>query len=333
MRLRVFTCGLLVLGLSLMGGITARATFHGTNGRITFARFVPENNGYEVFSIRTDGSDEKQLTFDPPGRTSYFSDWSPDGSRIAIDSDRNGDGVDIFTMKPDGSDIVQLTSHIGFNGEPEYSPDGTKIAFESDRGLGFPLQGIYFMNASDGSDVQRVSFPSDKELDTDPHFSPDGKRVAFTRLRNCFLRFKENGRYPRPKGCIGAVLVANLDGSGLQRLTQWGMDTGGFDWSPDGSRIAYTIGIDPHPGSQSDIVVANADGSNPVNLTNNGPLSAKCPVQLAFRPKWSPDGTMFVFMHYDCEGGGLWLMNVDGSNKHPLTSKFEEKPDWGTNQE
>src|SRR5262249_22148630 len=148
MRLRVFTCGLLVLGLSLIGGITARARFHGTNGRITFARFIPENNGYEVFSIRADGSDEKQLTFDPPGRTSYFSDWSPDGSRIA-----------------------------------------------------------------------------------------------------------------------------------------------------------YTIGIDPHPGSQSDILIANADGSHPVNLTNNGPLSAKCPVQLAFRPKWAPDGTKFVFMHYDCEGG------------------------------
>ena len=81
------------------------------------------------------------------------------------------------------------------------------------------------------------------------------------------------------------------------------------------------------------VFVASADGSHPVNLTNNGPLSAKCPLQLAFRPKWSADGTKFVFMHYDCEGGGLWLMNVDASNKHQLTSQFEEKPDWGTNQE
>ena len=31
----------------------------------------------------------------------------------------------------------QLTSHAGFNGEPEYLPDGAKIAFESDRGAGF----------------------------------------------------------------------------------------------------------------------------------------------------------------------------------------------------
>jgi TolB protein len=90
-------------------------------------------------------------------------------------------------MKADGSDVVQLTSHAGFNGEPEYSPDGMKIAFESDRGAGFPLQGIYVMNASNGSNVQRVTFPSNKELDTEPHFSPDGTRIAFTRLRGCFL--------------------------------------------------------------------------------------------------------------------------------------------------
>ena len=125
----------------------AYATFPGTNGRITFTRFVPATNGNEIFSIRADGSDEQQLTFDPPDHTSLFSDWSPDGSRIAFDSDRFNNGtddiVDIFTMKADGSDMIQLTSHAGFNGEPEYSPDGMRIAFESDRGVGFPLQGIY----------------------------------------------------------------------------------------------------------------------------------------------------------------------------------------------
>ena len=93
------------------------------------------------------------------GLTSLFSDWSPDGLRIAIDSDRFNNGtddvVDIFTMKADGSDFVRLTSHAGFNGEPDYSPDGARIAFESDRGVGFPLQGIYLTNASDGSNVQR----------------------------------------------------------------------------------------------------------------------------------------------------------------------------------
>ena len=80
------------------------ATFQGTNGRITFARDVPETDSFEIFSIHADGTDEQQLTFDPPGRGSLFSDWSPDGSRIAIDSDRFSNGTD---------DLVQHFHHEG----------------------------------------------------------------------------------------------------------------------------------------------------------------------------------------------------------------------------
>jgi hypothetical protein len=50
----------------------AYATFPGTNGVISFTRFVPATNGNEIFSIRADASDEQQLTFDPPGRTSLL---------------------------------------------------------------------------------------------------------------------------------------------------------------------------------------------------------------------------------------------------------------------
>src|SRR5882724_3099716 len=225
-RLALFIVPLaaLVLYMVALAG-RAYATFPGTNGRISFTRFVPSTNGNEIFSIRADGTDERQLTFDPPDHTSLFGDWSPDGSRITFDSDRFNNGtddiVDIFTMKADGSDVVQLTSHAGFNGETEYSPDGMKIAFESDRGVGFPLGGIYVMNASDGSSVERVTIVPIGDLDTDPHFSPDGTRIAFTRARGC--QFRGKGRLSFiPKGCLAAVYVVNVDGSGLIRITPWG---------------------------------------------------------------------------------------------------------------
>src|SRR6266849_1352928 len=263
----------------------AYATFPGANGRISFTRFVPATNGFEIFSIRADGSDEQQLTFDPPDHTSLFSDWSPDGSRITFDSDRFNNGtddiVDIFTMKADGSDIVQLTSHAGFNGEPEYSPDGMKIAFESDRGVGFPLNGIYVMNASDGSNVHRVTFPLSGEADVIPHFAPDGTRIAFTRARGCI--FKGNGRFQRAKGCLAAIYVVNPDGKHL------------------------------------------------TNLTNNPPLSAHCPLVVSFGAKWSPDGSKIVLTEDTCNGGGLSIMNADGSGRHALTTNFEQISDWGTN--
>jgi len=333
--LGLFIVPFAVLLVCMVGAGRVYATFPGTNGRISFARVVPATNDEEIFSIRADGSDERQLTFDPPGHNSLFSDWSPDGSRITFDSDRfnNGtdDAVDIFTMKADGSDIVQLTSHAGFNGEPEYSPDGMKIAFESDRGVGFPLQGIYVMNASDGSNVHQVTSSLSGEFDAIPHFAPDGTRIAFTRARGC--RFKGNGRFQRPKGCLAAVYVVNIDGSGLTRITPWGFDTGVNDWSPDGTKIAFNTGFDAHPGSKIDIYVVNPDGKQLTNLTNNPPLSAHCPLVVSFGAKWSPDGSKIVFTEDTCDGGGLSIMNANGSGRHALTTNFEQISDWGGNQD
>ena len=103
--------------------LPATATFPGMNGRITFARFFPDTESESIFSIRPDGSDERQLTFDAANHFSEVSDWSPDGSRIAFHSDRNSTDsefvIDIFTMKADGSDVVQLTRHAGQNVAPE----------------------------------------------------------------------------------------------------------------------------------------------------------------------------------------------------------------------
>ena len=81
------------------------ATMPGRNGRITYA--VQDDTGQQQIWIA--GADEAhpvQLTF--AANTSLATDWSPDASRIAFDSDRTGD-VEVYTMKPDGSDVVRLT--------------------------------------------------------------------------------------------------------------------------------------------------------------------------------------------------------------------------------
>ena len=35
--------------------------------------------------------------------------WSPDGRRIAFDSNWAGPGANLFTVRPDGTGLVQLT--------------------------------------------------------------------------------------------------------------------------------------------------------------------------------------------------------------------------------
>jgi Tol biopolymer transport system component len=327
--------------------LVVHATFTGVNGRISFARFSPSTNSTSIFSVRSNGSGEQQLTFDSPTHASVNSNWSSDGSRIAFDSDRFSNGstdfMDVFTAKADGTDVVQLTSNVGFNGEPVYSPDGRIIAFESDRGQGAAGEGIYLMNASDGATVRRITAAPIGFFDAFPHFSPSGDRLVFSRVNTCLTR-----RGPGPQdpggvaGCLAAVFLVNIDGSGSKQITPWGQDISATDWSPDGTKLVLESSFDIFRGRKVDVLLVNVDGSNLVNFTNNPPISG-VPCSISGNAKFSPDSTKLVFAHSDCTGRStLWIMNSDGSDKQDTEISIMGSetfgsggvgfPDWGTNQ-
>ena len=69
----------------------------------------------------------RRLTTDPAN--GMYPSWSPDGTRIAFMSWRNGK-TELFTMNADGSDQKKLLSmDRGDAVDPRWSPDGTRIAF------------------------------------------------------------------------------------------------------------------------------------------------------------------------------------------------------------
>jgi len=74
------------------------------NGRITFGRFDPQLGDFSIWAANPDGTHQRRLTHVP----SFFSDWSPDGTRIAFDF-VDDTGVHIATMDPDGRHVRQLT--------------------------------------------------------------------------------------------------------------------------------------------------------------------------------------------------------------------------------
>ena len=96
----------------------------------------------------------------------------------------------------------------------------------------------------------------------------------------------------------------NADGSGQAQLTF----VSGFDafpeWSPDGTKIAFTS----DRLAADDIWVMNANGSNPTRLTRGKPIDE--------RPDWSPDGSTIVFSR----NGNIWKMDANGANQVQLTS-------------
>lgn len=95
------------------------------------------------------------------------------------------------------------------------------------------------------------------------------------------------------------VYAVDPDTGETRELTD-GVRDYGSDWSPDGTRIVY----DRETPDTSEIVVADADGSDPVAIAEGA------------APAWSPDGTRIA---YSGPGGAIWVVNADGTDPHPVT--------------
>jgi Tol biopolymer transport system component len=153
--------------------------------------FASDRDGdWEIYAMRTDGTDLRQLTDD----TSIESkpSWSPDGAKIAFDSGR-GYERDIYVMDSDGANQERLVQAAG--GWPAWSPDGTRIAY-FDRVDGNPE--IYVVDV-DGTNRTRLTQNSTD--DWEPSWSPDGEWLLHV------------------SGWVPNVFMMRADGSETYRLT------------------------------------------------------------------------------------------------------------------
>jgi Tol biopolymer transport system component len=164
----------------------------------------------EIYIMNADGSDRINISNDP--KQDIEPNWSPDGSKIAFATDRDGN-YEIYVMNADGSDPVRLTENFSEDYRPMWSPDGTKIAFYSNRDGNFE---IYVMSA-DGKQAMNLTkngFP-----DTDPAWSPDGNYIVFVSKRD------RNDEIYRMKA----------DGTEVVRLTKNPKDDWNPCWQPKGN--------------------------------------------------------------------------------------------------
>jgi TolB protein len=235
----------------------ARATFAGSNGRIAFSygdQFPGGDLGFhtDVFTIRPDGSHVQQLTHVPDDAAAALPSWSPDGTKIAFESNVSGN-YEIWVMDADGRHKTQITDEPRFEHlTPSWSPDGSQIVYSRcDTPFGFIAACDIEVMSADGSYAYRVV--GGHRIHVRPVFSPDGTSIAFASDRG---------------GFISAVWVVSADGTGLRRLTSPEIEGFWPDWSPDGGRILFTDNCCvPH----SNLWSVRPDGTGLSRLTDSAP--------------------------------------------------------------
>jgi len=211
----------------------------------------------DIYRMNVDGSGRDRLT-DHDAIDSAPA-VSPDGTRIAFESDRDGN-FEIYVMDVSGRNVVRLTNDPAADTAPAWSPDGRRIVFTSDRDNRASAD-VYVMNA-DGSGIERLT---DDLANWAPQFAPDGRRLAVQVGRD-------------------VVLIDLADGS-RRRLTadpQNGMNP---TWSSDGQRLAFVS----TRNRRAEIFTMNADGSDQQVLVTMATGSV-------IDPRWSPDGTHVAFV-------------------------------------
>jgi Tol biopolymer transport system component len=143
----------------------------GSNGKIVFASDRGTSNKYNLYVIDPNGGEATQLTKD--GGNNLNPSWSPDGKRIAFNSDRSGNN-DIYIMDADGSNVKRITTNPAADFDPSWGPDG-RIAFVSERGMS---PDIFIMNV-DGTGQKQLT--NNKWDDFRPCLGVDGKIVFQSR--------------------------------------------------------------------------------------------------------------------------------------------------------
>jgi Tol biopolymer transport system component len=276
---------------------TAHATFPGKNGRIAFVQ------AGEIFTMKPDGSDVKQLTHVGPDRAASWPAWSADGKQIVFNegpADAGGTG-EIWSMNSDGSNQRQVLAESGFSeNRPSFSPDGTKIVFgRCDLNLSEGDSCGIFTVGVDGRQLKTVVPIRLGDTDRSPMFSPDGTTIAF------IISPDEHG------GFNGVTYLVDADGSDRRRITPPGPCLIRPDWSPDGREITLFAHL-CNPQNEN-IAVMNADGSNVHYLTHNGTNFFNAPHDR--NPAFSPDGRFIVFERNapDFSSSAIYIMKSDGS--------------------
>jgi Tol biopolymer transport system component len=234
---------------------------------------------------------------DPHGN--YNPAWSPDGSRILIDSNRDGDW-EIYSVRPDGSDEIRLTQDAGSDMHSDWAPGSDQIVFMSDRDGD---RDIYIMR-SDGSDLRQVV--NEDGHDDSPAWSPQGHEIVFSSDRDGDTE----------------IFVLDLRDGQTRQLTHNDVGDDMPVWSPNGEKVLFS--------SDDKLQVISREGGTSTEFQ----VESELPL---WKTSWSRDGMSIAMTEVDAANRNLDILVLDfRSGELRRMTPFpgiDRHPSWSPNGE
>ncbi len=275
---------------------------------------------------------------------------SPDGRHVVYEESRtnweaNAFETDLWLADAASGESRLLTVAAKSSSDAAWSPDGRWIAFLSDRVA--PMAGspagkkqVYVMPANGGEAQQWTKMENGVNSFA---WAPDSKRIALAAeapkakaMKDREESFGEyhvfHADYPMVHLWTLALPMASAAGitpaAGEPKLLTPGesFSVASMDWSPDGTKIAFSATRDPDliSGFSSDVyTVSVTDGAVKKVVDTPGPDSD---------PKWSPDGSEIAYVTSD---GAKYFFYMNrkiavvpsgGGTPRVLTASFDEDP-------
>ncbi len=308
-------------------------TISGDGRRLGFAAISVDSHIW-LQQLRGDGvpaAPARPLTNDTSRRNSVPV-ISPDGSKVAYVSTRQGEEPNVWVMAIDGRDSLQITSDETADRKPIWFPDGRRLAYLSRKGS---TAGLWSVDITTRREELLLDFtktalapgPGGRfgEFELSPSITalafsviepPSGRRAMFvTPIDRYTPRAVGGGEasvgYPawsrdekqlavEIKGDSTHVGVIDLETGSFRQLTRDRGQTWVRSWSPDGRRVAVAALRDGLWSLQS----IDASSGRPATI-----LPASPPRIYVRYPEWSPLGNAIVFERGEMRGN-IWTLRI-----------------------
>jgi TolB protein len=261
--------------------------------------FVSDRTGSkEIWVMNWDGTDQRQIT--KYRSISTFPSASPDGRIVAFTTYATGyPAIQLFSLDT-GRKLPFYNQRASMNAFVSFTPDSKQIVFSS-TAAGGPAQ-LYMANA-DGSGMRRITNSGTIEVEAKINPKTGANMIDVS------------GRSGLPQ-----IYTMNMEGADVQRLSAGTGEATNPAWNPDGEHIAFAWTKGFEPGNYN-IFVMDVVSKATTQLTAAEGRNEN--------PSWAPDAAHIVYASKRGRQSQIWVMNADGTGKHPITDKGgNEKPVW-----